>query len=260
MSGSHLHEQGIDTYAHLKSPLHQWEMRLKIASLLLLILAFALVETVWLLPIMFAITLGIYALSGLPFAFLRSRLTVPGYFILALVIFLPFVAGTTEMATVGPLTIREEGLLQAGLIIGRFFCIFTTAIVLFSTNTFLNAIRALRGLKFPDIMADMVLLTYRYLFEINTLFSTIRTAARLRGFQGNLFAPNTIKTVTSLAGHLLVRSYEQSQQVYTAMVLRGYGTDGAKVYHQKPTTADYLKTALTLITAITLFVLSQVLT
>ena len=254
MASGHLHEQNIDAYAQLQSPFHQWEMRLKIVALFVLMIAFALVNDVRLLPAMIAVTLVIYAMAKLPWSFLRSRLTVPGYFIIALVIFLPFVAGSTPLAEWGGITIRQEGLEQAVLIVGRFFCIFTTAIVLFSTNTFLNAIRALRGLRFPDIMADMLLLTYRYLFEIGNLFTTIRTAARLRGFDGSLFAPSSFKTLTSLAGHLLVRSYEQSQQVYTAMVLRGYGTQGVKIHHAKPIAADYLKAAVIIGTAVLLLI------
>ena len=123
MSAAHHHHHGLDAYAKLQSPLHAWEMRLKIASLLALIFAIALIDTLWLLPIAIVITLLFYALSRLPISFLRSRLAVPGYFIIALVIFLPFVAGTETIAEWGFVSIKKEGLEQAILIIGRFFCI-----------------------------------------------------------------------------------------------------------------------------------------
>jgi cobalt/nickel transport system permease protein len=46
-------------------------------------------------------------------------------------------------------------------------------------------------------------------------------AMRLRGFRGRSFRGLT--ALASLAGSLLVRSYERSDLVYKAMVLRGYG-------------------------------------
>lgn len=254
MSAAHHHDHGLDAYAKMKSPIHAWEMRLKIASLLALIFAIALIDTLWLLPVSILITLILYAVSRLPFSFLRSRLAVPGYFIIALVIFLPFVAGTETIAEWGFVSIKKEGLEQAVLIVGRFFCIFTLGLILFSTNTFLNTIRALRGLKFPDIMADMVLLTFRYLFQIGELFQTIRTAARLRGFRPTHFSRATLTTFASLTGHLIIRSYDQAEQVYKAMILRGYGLDGVKLHHEQPVTADWIKTTLTLITAIALLI------
>lgn len=45
----------------------------------------------------------------------------------------------------------------------------------------------------------------------------------LRGFRARRPSGRTIGVLASLAGSVLVRSYEQSERVYKAMVLRGYG-------------------------------------
>ncbi len=218
MSSSHR----LDEHADLHSPIHAWDGRFKLVGLLFVIFAFATVSNIILLIPMLAITLLLYRSTTLPWRFLRHRLEFPGFFILFLVIFLPFVAGETILASVGPFDIRQEGLEQAAVVAVRFFCILTLAIVLFGTDSFINTIKAMRALRFPDILADMVLLTYRYLFEISTYFQTMRTAARMRGFRPN-FSLNSLNTLTSLLGHMIVRSYEQSERVYKAMVLRGYG-------------------------------------
>lgn len=46
---------------------------------------------------------------------------------------------------------------------------------------------------------------------------------RLRGFRANRFGISGLGILASLGGSILVRSYERSEWVYKAMILRGYG-------------------------------------
>lgn len=215
---------GLDRYATLDSPIHRWEARTKLIGLLVLIVAFSTVQDWRLLPVLYLITAALFLLSRLPFDYLLSRLKLPGYFIAFLVILLPFISGSTELFRVGPLALRQEGLMNALIIASRFICIITVTLVLFGTAPFLTSIKALRSLGLPDLLADMILLTYRYLFEMADTLQAMRTAIRLRGFNGSKFSRDNLTTLASLIGSLLVRSYEQAEQVYKAMVLRGYGT------------------------------------
>ena len=252
MAVGHTHGIEIDAFAGLDSPIHRWDGRFKIVGLLALIISFASLQSITSLPFIILITAAIYALSQMPWHTLRHRLTIPGIVVTALVIFLPFISGETAVFTAGPITIWQEGLLLALLIAGRLFCIVTLAFVMFGTDTFVRTISALRALKFPDIMADMVLLTYRYLFEISSFFAQMQTAARLRGFQGNTFSVGNIGTLAALIGHLFIRSYEKSERVYKAMVLRGYGNGAVRQDMFLATREDYLKTAVCLLIAASL--------
>ena len=213
----------LDEYAYINSFVHDWEPRLKMIGLLVLIFAFAFVQDLRLLPPMLIITAAIFVLSRLPWRFLASRLKIPGLFIGFLVVSLPFVSGQTPLAELGPLTIWEEGVASAVLIIVRFVCIITLSLILFGTTKITTNLKAMRALRVPDIMVDMILLTYRYLFEIGYYFSSTRTAVRMRGYEGSKLSMNNIRTLASLMGNLLVRSYEQAERVYKAMILRGYG-------------------------------------
>lgn len=215
---------GLDRYANLDSLIHRWEPRTKLIGLLVLIFAFSTVQEWPLLLPMYLITATLFLLSKIPGHFLRSRLRLPGYFIAFLVILLPFISGSTELFRLGPLALRQEGLFNALMIASRFVCIIAVTLVLFGTAPFITSIKALRGLGLPDILADMILLTYRYLFEMADTLQAMRTAIRLRGFNGSKFSIENLKTLSSLIGSLLVRSYEQAEQVYNAMILRGYGS------------------------------------
>jgi cobalt/nickel transport system permease protein len=225
----------LDAYAHLESPIHAWEPRCKLIGLAALIFAFAFVEDWRSLPAMLAITGILYATSHLPLPFLLNRLRYPGFFLLGIILLLPFLSGETVIWQWGALTVRQEGCIAVLLIVCRFFCILTLGLILLNTSPFLTTIKAMRSLGLPALIADMTLLTYRYLYEIADNLTTMQTAMRLRGFgqrrrSGIPFLPSlrNLKLLASLAGTLLIRSYERSERLYKAMRLRGYGNSPKK--------------------------------
>lgn len=214
----------LDRYAYLDSPLHRWQQGYKLVGLLSLIFAFAFVKNIWLLPIMIVITSVLFSLSKIPVAFLIKRLRYPGWFILAVVILLPFISGSTPVLQLGFLTIKEEGFWQAFLISIRFFCILTVSLVLFGTAPFLDSIKAMRSFGIPRVIVDMTLLSYRYLEELGEMLTTMQQAMRLRGFKAKGLNRRTLSVFAQLTGSILIRSYERSLRIYQAMILRGYGS------------------------------------
>lgn len=213
----------LDAYAHLDSPLHRWDARYKLVGLLALLFAFAFVSDVRLLPALLLITAVLYTRSRLPLSFLVSRLRYPGMFLLAVALMLPFLAGQTVLMQIGPLALRREGVLLTLLILTRFAAILTVSLVLFGTSPFLTTVRAMQALGLPALLTDMTLFFYRYLNDTADQLTTMQTAMRLRGFQGERVGRHGLGALAALAGSLLVRSYEQSERVYHAMLLRGYG-------------------------------------
>ncbi|ELS04323.1 cobalt ABC transporter, permease protein CbiQ [Xenococcus sp. PCC 7305] len=251
----------LDRYAYLQSPIHRWEQKYKIVGLLGLIFAFSFIRSLVLLPVIVFITIIIFSLSRLPVSYLISRLRYPGYFILAVVFLLPFVAGDTIIWQWGWLNLRWEGCQETLLIVVRFFCIITVSLVLFGTATILNSIKGLRGLGLPQVILDMTLLTYRYLEELGQMLKTMQRAMKLRGFNPHLFNSRQLEILTRLIGSLIVRSYERSTRIYQAMILRGYGykVPGKNTIHKKQNNTqsryDIWLTAIALLAAITLLVL-----
>ncbi|MFC1944467.1 cobalt ECF transporter T component CbiQ [Chloroflexota bacterium] len=214
---------GIDEYSKLDSPLHRWEPRCKLIGLMVLIFAFSYIQDLRMLLAMLLVTAVIYITSGLPVSFLLGRLRYPSFFLLVVILTLPFLSGETTVMSIGPLDLREEGLLSVVLIATRFLSILTIGLVLFSTAPFLTTIKAMRALGLPAILADMVLLSFRYLHEIGGNLQQMQTSMRLRGFRRNHFSTRSFRVLAWLSGSILVRSYERSEWVYKAMTLRGYG-------------------------------------
>ena len=247
---------GLETYAKLDSPVHRWGVRQKLIGLAALIFAFAFIQDLRVLPAMIVVTAIIFAISRLPFPFLVSRLRYPGIFVMALAVVLPLFSGTTILVSLGPLAVRQEGLLAFLLIFVKFVCILTLSIVLFGTAPFLKTIKATRSLGLSPILADMMLLSYRYIYEVANDLTKMQTAMRLRGFRAHGFNKRTLNSLATLAGSLLVRSYERSERVYQAMILRGYGRAKISYEEFKAGTADIMAMTGVIVVAVG-FVLAE---
>lgn len=232
----------LDTYADLNSPVHHWEPRCKLIGLMGLIFAFSGIQSLILLPVILTITLVLYTISRLPWSFLRQRLRYPGWFLLGIVIFLPFIAGETVLWEWGIFSLRLEGCLAVILISVRFVCILIVALILFGTAPFLIMIKAMGQLGLPLVLGDMMLLSYRYLTEFGDRLKTLKIASRLRGFDSRRLSWQNLQTLAALMATLLVRTYEQSERVYQAMRLRGYGRRGMLKYASSIDPLDYIAT------------------
>ncbi|MBN1863053.1 MAG: cobalt ECF transporter T component CbiQ [Dehalococcoidales bacterium] len=213
----------IDEYTGLESPLHRWDPRYKLVGLVTLVFAFSFVRDLRMLLAMAAVTITVYAVSRLPATFVAKRFRYPSFFLVAILLTLPFLSGESVIATWGPVAVHQEGLLAAILIATRFTCILIIGMVLLGTTPLLTNIKAMRSLGLPDIMADMALLSFRYLQEIGRDLRNMQTAMRLRGFRARRLSRRGLKVLAWLGGSLLVYSYERSESIYRAMILRGYG-------------------------------------
>ncbi len=218
-----------------------WEARLKVPALLLLIFSFAFVRDLFLLPLLVVVAIITYAISGLPLKHLMSRVRLPGFFLLAMAVILPFWSGQTIIWQLGPLALRQEGLLGLLLIAVKFISILTVVIALFGTTSLPQLTVALRALGIPWLITDLLLFTYRYLYQLASDLRRMRTAARLRGFAGTSLS--ALKPLAFISGTMLVRSHEQSERVFQAMTLRGYGNSSLPLPLFRPFAVDYLLVA-----------------
>jgi cobalt/nickel transport system permease protein len=230
----------LDRYADINSPIHRWEQRSKLVALIALIFAFAFVEQLILLPVIIAVTIVLYGLSKLPLSFLLNRLRYPGLFILAVVILVLFAAsGETVLFSLGPLAVTQDGVEAILLIAVRFLCILTVSLILFGTAPFLTSIKAMRSLRLPDVIVDMMLLAYRYLEDFGETRMRMQRAMGMRGMKSDRFSFRNLSIWAGLFGSLIIRSYDRSEHVYQSMRLRGYGYQKSSINpHRQEFAAD----------------------
>ena len=202
------------------------DARLRIVAVFVLAFSFSALHEPLPLALMALLTLALVRLAGVGFGSLARRLRLPGIVVAALVAVLPFTVGETVLASIGPLTLRAEGLAASLGITLRFLCIFTLVVLFLGALPLPRLIAALRGLGLPALMVDMALLTLRHIEDLRADLARMQLAMRLRGAPRG-FWRGRFRATGWLLASLLLRSHARSERVYHAMILRGHGAPGA---------------------------------
>ena len=117
--------------------------------------------------------------------------------------------------------VTAQGLRTAGLLITRAETTATLALTLVLSTPWAHVLKALRVLRVPGIAVVILGMTHRYIFLLLHLTGDFFMARRSR-FVGVLDARQRRQVAGGAAGVLLGRSVQLSQEVYQAMLSRGY--------------------------------------
>jgi len=109
----------------------------------------------------------------------------------------------------------------AFLIALRAISICLVVFTMFGTAEFHKSLKALKKLKFPDKLIQMIMFTYRYILIFMEEMEKMFTAAKARLFKRRTDVL-TLRTISSLTGMLFIRGFDRTDRVYNAMVSRGY--------------------------------------
>jgi cobalt/nickel transport system permease protein len=210
-----------EKYSRLESPIHRWDPRARILSLFLLIFSIALSGSILQALVGFCVSFSLILISRFPLAHVARFMKWPAIFLLPLVIFLPF---TTEGDRLFAFQFFSPSL--QGIYLGQLFLIrglgaALLALLIVGTAPFTVTIKALQDMGLPSSLTQIFLFAYRYIFLLNEEFHTMSSSLQCKGFVKR----SDLKTARILAmafAMLLIRSYERSEDVFHAMLSRGY--------------------------------------
>ena len=168
-----------------------------------------------------ALGLALLAAANPPARALLQRLGAINIFIVFLWCVTPLTTPGTPLAQWGMRTVTAEVVRLALLVSIKSNAIACIFLALVATMNAPTAGHALERLHCPPKLVFLFLFTARYVHVIAQEWHTLLVAARLRGFRPRT-SMHTYRTLASLLGLLLVRSYERSLRVREAMVLRGF--------------------------------------
>ena len=237
-----MHLPEIDKYSYIPSFFSSWNPPLKLLGGGFLIIIFSLLSNIYLCLLSLGLSLFFFFISKLPFSFLFKQLR---WLLLLLIFFLIILPLTVEGESFnwGLLTFSKQGLNLAFLISLRALSIFILLVVILGTTKFNTVLKALGTLKVPNKFIQMVMFTYRYIFlfweELRRV--TISAKSRLFKERTDYF---TFKIFANLVGILFIRGWERTQEVYQAMLSRGYKGKIESLEEFKFGLPDILKTFL----------------
>ncbi|MCL6639206.1 MAG: cobalt ECF transporter T component CbiQ [Firmicutes bacterium] len=192
----------------------------------------ALVSTMASLPLLSTaavFVLGLALFSRLPGLLLAKRLLWVLPFGGILVLIYPFVTPGSPAFTLNfgvfSLVATGEGTGRAAVLFLRVLTAVSSLTVLTATTRFRDLMDALKGLKIPVVLVQLIEFTVRYIYVLMDEVQRMRTARRARCFDEgkSLFDRRTFSTIGQLVGVLFLRSLERGERVYNAMLARGYG-------------------------------------
>jgi cobalt/nickel transport system permease protein len=235
----------IDRYASVVSPIQRWDPRFKLAGLGFLILAIAMLKTIPMAAAALLIGAVVLAVSALPMHFVSHGLSFILIFLIPFFLILPFSYPGPAAYHVLGLSFAWEGLRLAALIFMKALAIVLITFAAFGSSRFDISMMALRDLKCPKVVVQMLLFTYRYTFVFLDEMGRMYTAMRARGFIERTDR-RTLRVFGHFVGTLLVHSFERTERVYKAMLSKGYQGELHSMISFRSQGMDYAKAALIL--------------
>ena len=135
------------------------------------------------------------------------------------------------------LTLTAEALSKASMIGVRFVLCIGFIVLLSSTTRIQDLLVGARRLGFPSEFTLILGMMTRYLFVFGQLFLRVRNALSTRcfdPFDRSLPYRYRIRQLGNTIGMVFIRSYEQGERTYMAMLCRGYGKDAFLFVPKKP--------------------------
>lgn len=233
--------------------LQAFDPRARIIAVMILVVTVTLCRKIEIVGLLFFAAILIALASRVPFATLVRRvwLIVLGFTGLIAVPAL-FTTPGEPIAAIGRLSITEQGLRSAALLVLRVESAVTLTTTLVLSTHWTQILRALRSLCVPAEVITMLAMTHRYIFLLietaNQMFESrqSRMIGQLSGAAQRQMAGRT-------AGVLLAKSMDLSAEVYAAMQARGFNGEVRLLREPRMRAVDY--SAIVVVAVIALCIL-----
>jgi len=195
--------------------------RIKIISIFILILSVVFVRDIKVAFLGLCLATTLILISRIPFSFVFLHLRWVLLFALALSVTLFITVPGNCLLKLSFLSISKEGINLGVLISLRAISATLLIFPMIGTTRFNLTLKALQDIKVPDKIVQLIMFTYRYIFLFLDEERRLTLAATSRGWVKNTNL-STLKTIGTIAGMLLIRSFERTERVKDAMFSRGY--------------------------------------
>lgn len=152
---------------------------------------------------------------------LLKRLLVVNIFVLFLWFTIPFSIKGQGLFSLGSVVASREGILYTLSITLKANAIFLFTVSILGTSEVFSLAHALYHLRVPRKLIYLFFFFYRYISVLHREYDSLVAALKVRGFTPKT-NHHTYRTYAYLIGMLFIRSYERSQRIYNALLLRGF--------------------------------------
>ena len=245
-----------DSYTRRNGLLQSLDARVKLVSILALVVAVSLTREIWLLALVYVLILMFAVLSRIEAIFFIKRvwLFIPIFagIITLPVIFNVFFPGdiVLTLTTPGPnahlgpfslpyaIGITRQGLQTAGTFVLRVAVSVSAVVLLFLTTRQELLFKSLRSIGVPKIYVLVLDMCYRYIFVFMDVVRDLYTAKKSRTIKF-MSTFEEQKWVAGRMGYTLIKSLDMSEKVHLAMISRGFNGDAKIMQDFRMRPRDY---------------------
>lgn len=209
----------LDLLSSQDTAIHRLDPRAKVLTVLvytIAVVSFDRYRVGALIPfVLFPVCL--IALGNLPLFYLLRRLAVVLPFVLLVGIFNPLF-DRQVLVTLGSIGV-SGGWVSFCSIVLRCLLTVLAVLALIATTGFIGVCTGLDMLGMPRVFSLQLLFMYRYLFVLAEEGGRMVRARDLRSFGAR---GRSLRAFVPLIGHLLLRTFDRAQRIYSAMLARGF--------------------------------------
>jgi cobalt/nickel transport system permease protein len=235
--------------ARTRGLLQSLDPRVKLFTFVLLIFVAGLAQSLWILVIILALALTFYFFGKIP----------AGFYIKRVLLFLPFTIiialpalfitpGDPLWQAGGRVIITAQGAHTAGFLLLRVLDSISFGVLLILTTPWNSILQALRWFHLPAVLSDILGMTYRYIFLFLHTANSMFLARRSRSL-GTFSAAENRRWLARSMGSTLAKSQHLSEEVYLAMLARGYQGEIFTLNRLQLRNRDYIWTGCIILAA-----------
>jgi cobalt/nickel transport system permease protein len=180
------------------------------------------------------LSLGLCLSLGVRPKILLLRFSEPLFIATGILVLKLLFSGTTPLFTFHlagwELVGHRDGLLDGARVAGRILGGASLLAVVGFSTPFTDLLAALSWLRVPRVLIDIALFAWRYLFLLLEDAQVVYHAQRNR--LGYIGYGRGLRSFGTLAGVLVIKAFDNSQSITTAMVQRGYDGEMPLLAHK----------------------------
>jgi len=226
--------------------LQRVDPRMKIIGMIVLLVTASLLHNIIALVVMYAGTVVVAGLSGLPLGFFIKRvwLFIP---IFTLIVVLP---ATFSIITPGDIAVElwtwhgepqgltVQGLTSAGLVVSRVAVSISLVVLLTLTTPWTKLLAALRSIGVPRVFILVIGMAYRFIFLMLASVTDMYESRKSRTIGAQAHDRGARAFLGASAGALFGKAHHLSEEVHQAMIARGCRGDARTIQGFRLTMAD----------------------
>lgn len=215
-------------------PVTQADARLKLGTGVVLLALVISASGVMFPLVVSVISLGLCLTLGVRGKTLLCRFAEPLFIASVVMLLKLFSTGSDPLFTCNVLGLElvgyRDGLAEGARIASRIAGAVTVLAAVGFSTPFTELMAALSWFKVPQVLIDVSLFAWRYLFLLFEDAQVVYHAQRNRlGYVGYA---RGLRSMGTLAGVLVIKAFDNSQQITTAMLQRGYDGDLPLLRHR----------------------------